>query len=57
MSLVARGNGVPGMFPQSSVFIFLLQRLQVTGQDQVSDRDKNTCKTQPGNNVGTSGIF
>lgn len=57
VSLVAWCHGVPGLFPWGSVFIFLLQRLQVTGQDQVSDRDKNTCKTQPGNTLRTLGIF
>lgn len=36
-SLVARGDGVPGLFPQCAVFIFLLQRLHVAGQDQVSE--------------------
>lgn len=35
-SLVARGDRVPGLSPWSSVFVLLLQRLQVTRQDQVS---------------------
>lgn len=40
VSLVAKGNGVPGLFPVTNIFVALVQRLQVRRQDQTSDRHR-----------------
>lgn len=37
-SLVAKGNGVPQVFPWATIFVVLVQGLQVRRQDQTSER-------------------
>lgn len=38
VSLVAKGNRVPGLLPVTTIFVVLVQGLQVGRQDQTSDR-------------------